>query len=158
MDELAFSLPCHPLQHRPPNTRSTHVCAAAKITFQQNVLALFSFLSSFSPTFVLASVPSPTYISTFARLRQRAAHDLSGRRGGAGGSDGRLDGDLRAVLRERPDSSVAEVLYVPPSARTGIVALTPLSNPLVGHLVLARLGTGMVELVNLAVVTLQVHC
>lgn len=74
-----------------------------------------------------------------------------------GGSGDRLDGDLRAVLRERPDSAVAEVFFVPPCAEAGrIVGAVPVSKPEVGHLALTRLSGGAVELVNLSVITIQV--
>lgn len=83
-------------------------------------------------------------------LTQRAA---TGRSGGSG----RLDGDLRALLRERPDSAVAEILFAAPSLPTGrVVGVVPVANPIVGHLAMARLAGGSVEMVNLAVVALQV--
>ncbi|CAM9634469.1 unnamed protein product, partial [Scytosiphon promiscuus] len=67
----------------------------------------------------------------------------------------RLDGDLRALLRERPDSGVNEVLFVPPSTEGRIVGVVPVTSPIVGHLALARLAGGQVEMVNLAVMNLQ---
>lgn len=72
-------------------------------------------------------------------------------------SSSRLDDDLKTALIERPESSVAELLYVPPSADAKICALVPLERVEIGHLILARLSSGALELVNLSVVTAQVR-
>eukprot|EP00752_Nemacystus_decipiens_P007409 g6627.t1 len=85
------------------------------------------------------------------RARERAARGQSG----VSTSADRLDGDLRALLRERPDSAVNEVLFVPPSSNGRIVGVVPVASPIVGHLALARLAAGQLEMVNLAVMALQ---
>ncbi|CAM9523888.1 unnamed protein product, partial [Laminaria digitata] len=83
------------------------------------------------------------------RARERAAQ-------GRPGESGRLDGDLRALLRERPDSTVNEVLFVASHAAMGrIVGVVPVASPVIGNLAMARLAGGAVEMVNLAVVMLQ---
>ncbi|CAN0402891.1 unnamed protein product, partial [Ectocarpus fasciculatus] len=86
------------------------------------------------------------------RARERAAQDRPGINNSSGG---RLDGDLRAVLRERPDSQVNEVLFVPRCSSGRIVGVVPVDSPVVGHLAMARLAGGHVEMVNLGVMTLQ---
>lgn len=72
-------------------------------------------------------------------------------------SSSRLDDDLKTALIERPESSVAELLYVPPSTDVKICSLVPLERVEIGHLILARLSSGALELVNLSVVTAQVR-
>lgn len=102
-------------------------------------------------TFIAHTVPC---LSIFRTRPKRAAQGRSG--GGSGGGNHRLDGDLRGLLRERPDSAVNEVLFVPPSSTGRIVGVVPVASPIVGHLALARLAGGQLEMVNLAVMTLQV--
>ncbi|CAM9141013.1 unnamed protein product [Pylaiella littoralis] len=85
------------------------------------------------------------------RARQRAAAAAHG----VSRSTERLDGDLRALLRERPDSAVNEVLFLPSSSAGRVVGVVPVASPIVGHLAMARLAGGKVEMVNLAVMTLQ---
>ncbi|CBN76114.1 expressed unknown protein [Ectocarpus siliculosus] len=87
------------------------------------------------------------------RARERAAQDRPGTNSSSG--SGRLDGDLRAVLRERPDSQVNEVLFVPRCSSGRIVGVVPVDSPIVGHLAMARLAGGHVEMVNVGVMTLQ---
>ncbi|CAN0110435.1 unnamed protein product, partial [Ectocarpus sp. 8 AP-2014] len=87
------------------------------------------------------------------RARERAAQDR--RRTNSSSGSGRLDGDLRAVLRERPDSQVNEVLFVPRCSSGRIVGVVPVDSPVVGHLAMARLAGGHVEMVNVGVMTLQ---
>lgn len=83
---------------------------------------------------------------------KRAAQDRPGTNSSSGG---RLDGDLRAVLRERPDSQVNEALFVPPCSSGRMVGVVPVDSPIVGHLAMARLAGGHVEMVNLGVMALQ---
>lgn len=60
------------------------------------------------------------------------------------------------MLRERPDSQVSEVLFVPRCSSGRIVGVVPVDSPIVGHLAMARLAGGHVEMVNVGVMTLQV--